>query len=171
MSKKVIKYGPNERMIIKDSSKQTDIYLSRKNEEKHDHIWFDKEKGKPGADLRRSFHLESNENTGCFLTTACVEYAGLSNECNELETVRHFRDTYIQNLVDGDSILTDYYATAPLIVQRIKSLPNQEKVFGNLFLKLKIVVDLINSQHFLEAWNICEKEFKHLKSEYLHDKT
>lgn len=45
----------------------------------------------------------------CFLTKACVEYAGLPDDCPELQTIRKFRDEYIHSLPDGGSLVEDYY--------------------------------------------------------------
>lgn len=169
MSKeKEIKYGPNERLIIKNSDKQIDIYLSRKGEEKHDHIWIDKEDRKVGARLDRSFHVEPNDHTGCFLTTACVEYAGLADDCKELQVMRNFRDTYVRNLDNGSGILAEYYTAAPLIVQRIRSAPNSNEVLGSLFHQLQVVVDLLDAERVSEAWQISKQTFDLLKQEYLH---
>lgn len=33
------------------------------------------------------------ESSGCFLTSACVKYKGLSDDCKELTELRQFRDT------------------------------------------------------------------------------
>ena len=167
MGTKVIRYGPNERLVIKNSPRQTDIYLSRKGYDKHDHIWIDKERRTIGARLDRSFKREPNSHTGCFLTTACVEYAGLPDNCAELETMRWFRDNFVRGLPEGDSLLTEYYAVAPLIVERIKSRPDAPEVFEQLLGSIRTAARLIESRQLPDALRICLTEFERLKEEYL----
>jgi hypothetical protein len=42
----------NNRVIIKDTGKQVDIYLTGKGERDHCHYWVDKSSGKSGVDHR-----------------------------------------------------------------------------------------------------------------------
>lgn len=48
---------------------------------------------------------------GCYLTTACCEYKGLPDDCEELEVLRKFRDEYVPAV-----LVVEYYKTAPNIV-------------------------------------------------------
>lgn len=100
---------------------------------------------------------------GCFLTTACVEFAGLPDNCKELQVMRHFRDTYVCNLSDGDKALSDYYQIAPLIVKRIKLQEHSSEIFKNMLETLKIVVKLVEIERYSEAWSMCKEEFIVLK--------
>lgn len=115
------------------------------------------------------YDRESSGLGGCFLTTACVEFAGLPNDCKELQVMRHFRDTYVCKLSDGDKSLSDYYQIAPLIVKRIKFQENSREIFKNMLGTLKIVVKLVESERYSEAWSICQEEFIALKNKYAHD--
>ena len=56
---------------------------------------------------------------GCFLTTACCEYKGLPDDCDELQAMRRIRDEYIRNQPYGDKLIRNYYESAPGIVQKI----------------------------------------------------
>ena len=56
---------------------------------------------------------------GCFLTTACVLYNRLDDNCYELNTLRKFRDDYIKSLTNGDKYLTEYYINAPIILDNL----------------------------------------------------
>lgn len=51
---------------------------------------------------------------GCFLTTACCEYKGLPDNCEELQTLREFRDTYVPEF-----LVVEYYKTAPAITKML----------------------------------------------------
>lgn len=58
---------------------------------------------------------------GCFLTTATCGWLGLPDDCWELETLRGFRDTWMQQTPE---LVAAYYATAPAVVDRIASSPD-----------------------------------------------
>lgn len=53
---------------------------------------------------------------GCYLTTACCEHKGLPDDCEELTTLRHFRDTHVP-----EDMVEEYYKFAPGIVEKIKN--------------------------------------------------
>ena len=56
----------------------------------------------------------------CFLTTACVHYYQLPDNAYELETLRHYRDTYLLSQENGRDLVKEYYRIAPQIVRRIQ---------------------------------------------------
>ncbi len=47
-----------------------------------------------------------------FLTTACLQAAGLPDNCKELQTLRRFRDEYVSRLPNGSAILSHYLNVA-----------------------------------------------------------
>ena len=106
------------------------------------------------------------EEKNCFLTTACVEYAGLSDDCRELQMMRKFRDEYIRFLPDGDTLIRDYYQIAPLIVEHIKSESDASTTFKNLLKIIRSVVTLVEKDCNSEALALCKKEFQRLKKKY-----
>jgi len=62
----------------------------------------------------------SSTNLGCFLTTACCEYKGLPDDCEELTVLRNFRDTYVPI-----ETVKRYYIIAPDIADRIRGDVNR----------------------------------------------
>lgn len=71
------------------------------------------------------------ENGGdCFLTSACVQYAGKSDDCVELTTLRRFRDSYMRQTQIGRALIDEYYQVAPKIVQRINTSNKQETYYS-----------------------------------------
>lgn len=109
---------------------------------------------------------EKEGGGGCFLTTACVEYAGLPDDCVELQTMRLFRDRYITSLPHGDELLEDYYRTAPIIVRRLKEQSDSAPRLEALLAKLRTAVTLINGGYEAEALELCKEELEALKREY-----
>ena len=61
---------------------------------------------------------------GCFLTTACCEIVGLSDDCFELRTLRRYRDRVLTTMPGGHAALAAYYLVAPSILER---LPQEER--------------------------------------------
>jgi len=84
---------------------------------------------------------------GCYLTTACVNHAGLPDNCFELRTLRGFRDNYVRHLPDGPALLAQYYWTAPRIVAAIHRDPAADEVLRSLLAAVRSAVALIEGGH------------------------
>jgi hypothetical protein len=91
---------------------------------------------------------------GCFLTTACIEFAGLPPDCRELAVMRGFRDRYIKSRPDGETILCEYYTTAPALVRAVKSSPERETIFSEALERIRMAVSHIEAGRFLEAFEL-----------------
>lgn len=53
----------------------------------------------------------NNSGSGCYVTTACVEYMGLADDCDEMETLRHYRDVLVEQDEEFREQVLDYYRT------------------------------------------------------------
>jgi hypothetical protein len=80
----------------------------------------------------------------CYITTACVEAAGLHGNCLELQSMRYLRDAFLYRTDYGQKIIEDYYATAPYIVEKIKKDENSAEILSELFLEVKNIASLVN---------------------------
>ncbi len=60
----------------------------------------------------------------CFVTTAVCERDGLPDDCDTLQTLRAFRDTYMQRTPRMRELCAVYYVVAPIIVERINAMPD-----------------------------------------------
>jgi hypothetical protein len=69
---------------------------------------------------------------GCYLTTACVAVMNLPDDCFELTMMRRLRDAYVVKLPDGEKVIADYYACAPVIVDVIESRDDADEIFVNI---------------------------------------
>ncbi|MDE1985424.1 MAG: hypothetical protein KGL29_09135 [Alphaproteobacteria bacterium] len=67
---------------------------------------------------------------GCFLTTACVEHAGLRDDCDELTLMRALRDRYLDKFDEGRLVIDQYYRIAPLILERMRRAPNRSRALA-----------------------------------------
>ena len=56
----------------------------------------------------------------CFLTTAVCEYLGKADDCEELTTLRAYRDNWLAKQPGGKELIEEYYRIAPGIVRAMK---------------------------------------------------
>ncbi|MBU1974805.1 MAG: hypothetical protein KKG59_00200 [Nanoarchaeota archaeon] len=103
---------------------------------------------------------------GCFLTTACVEHQGLPDDCNELETLREFRDCILLTNEDGRVMVREYYDLAPEIVKRIKRDPLKEEVFARIFRTIQIITQMIKLGEHKMATNKYKELVRILQVKY-----
>ncbi len=66
-------------------------------------------------------------NRTCFLTTACADFVGLSDNCFELKSLRGFRDSYLARQSGGLDEIEAYYELAYLIMPAITQLDIQTR--------------------------------------------
>ncbi|HUX35911.1 MAG TPA: hypothetical protein VMV71_02650 [Candidatus Paceibacterota bacterium] len=102
----------------------------------------------------------------CFLTTACVEHAGLADNCRELTVLRSFRDNYVAHLACGPAMLAEYCEVAPAIVQKIGQSAERDAVLAGIFDTVKKAVELIEREKFQEAFACYKTMFADLKKHY-----
>lgn len=111
-------------------------------------------------------HSESQKSGGCFLTTACVNHAGLTDDCYELATLRSFRDSYVAQLDNGRAVLAEYYDVAPALVRQIEQSADRDAVLSGIFTTVTKAVKLIEQKSFQEAFACYEAMFADLKQRY-----
>tara|TARA_R110002051_G_scaffold30487_1_gene70508 strand:- start:12211 stop:12678 length:468 start_codon:yes stop_codon:yes gene_type:complete len=69
---------------------------------------------------------------GCFLTTAACELRGLADDCDELTTLRHFRDEVLLFSREGRTLVEEYYNEAPSLVPFIKDGEENKRVWHDI---------------------------------------
>lgn len=96
-----------------------------------------------------------NSGSGCFITTAVCEYYGKDDDCEELTTLRKYRDYWLSNQEDGDDLIREYYNCAPLIVNSLKMSNNYAEYCEELMEKyIKPCLELIKCNKYLECKNL-----------------
>ena len=102
------------------------------------HAWDDPSTGD------RGYHDDKGNTHSCYLTSACLKHFmdNFDDNCHELTVLRWFRDHFVK----ADDVAL-YYKVAPLIVEKIDSLPikEQDDVYASIY---KDVVDAC--VHFIE---------------------
>ena len=105
---------------------------------------------------------------GCYLTTACVRAKGLLDDCDELQTLRHFRDNYMKSTPEGKCDIEHYYAVAPDIVKKINSLENASNIWKSLYEVLVVPsVAFVQAGKYEEAYTLYKKVALELENKYI----
>lgn len=109
-----------------------------------------------------------SESGNCYLTTACVVAKGLPDDCLELTTLRHFRDSFVLSSQEGKEDIAHYYSVAPKIVSEIEKRSNSEEIFSNIYNELVCpCVDLISRGALADAYIYYKKYSLMLESTYV----
>lgn len=103
------------------------------------------------AGLKSANKSARRQSSGCYFTTACCEYYGLSDNCSQLQTLRYFRDNIMSKSFSGINLIKKYYLVAPSIVQKISASPNKQNEFRIIFNHINKSCELINSGKNEEA--------------------
>jgi hypothetical protein len=91
--------------------------------------------------LRKLAEEEQSTCGCCYLTTACTEARGLPDDCEELTTLREFRDTYLINKENGSALIAAYYNHAPQILNAIRRRKDEEEILAYLYKIIRQCVD------------------------------
>lgn len=90
-------------------------------------------------------------SSGCYLTTACCEFMGLSDDCVELSTMRRFRDDYLLKTEVGYELVKMYYKLAPGIVARLNTHVKKEIVYQDIYQRILTIVELVDKKQMDQA--------------------
>jgi hypothetical protein len=109
----------------------------------------------------------NGKKSGCFLTTACVHYAGLPDDCHELTVCRQFRDHYLLSLPDGQAMCNEYYRLAPGIVDAIESSSNRGLILMDILTTVRQAVRYIDNGNNVAALAVYSEMFNTLKNQFI----
>jgi hypothetical protein len=69
----------------------------------------------------------------CFITTAVCEVLGKADDCEELQTLRRYRNGWLSSHAWGKSLIDNYSIVGPLIVQSIERRSDKEEYCKRLY--------------------------------------
>jgi len=105
---------------------------------------------------------------GCFITTATLTSIGKSDDCEELNIFRNYRDEWLAKRDDGLLLIKEYYHIAPKIVEAINKLPTCKSIYTNLWKsEIEPCLILIRHKQFEKAKSLYSNVVIRLKREYL----
>lgn len=95
---------------------------------------------------------ENDKGSFCFLSTACAQGIGLSDDCPDLVALRAFRDQHLLRTKRGQALVRKYYDIAPSICDAVNSWPNSELRWSTIHSELvRPCVYLIQTGQFILA--------------------
>lgn len=74
----------------------------------------------------------SQKSRGCFITTAICKDSGLPDDCDELQTLRGFRDNVMLGNPEWSQLVAQYYDEAPAIVEAIEARDDSATIWRTL---------------------------------------
>lgn len=103
---------------------------------------------------------KGNSSTGgCYLTSACVYAKNLPDNCYELQTLRHFRDTWMKKSEEGRQAITEYYQIAPQIVSEINEMENSKVIYEKIYDEMILpCVKLIEKNKMRETFKLYKEK-------------
>lgn len=75
----------------------------------------------------------SSSSSWCVISTAACQTLNAADDCEELQLLRWFRDVHLQNTVEGEAIVREYYRVGPLITDHIKKACDPDKTYRYLW--------------------------------------
>ncbi len=107
----------------------------------------------------------------CYITTACVTYMGMDDDCEALTLLRAFRDTYLLQKTNGQELIDLYYEHSPQIVSAIQARPDCGSILKNLYRVIESCVDAIKRGDDEFAYRTYCRMVVGLKEKYLPELT
>ena len=103
----------------------------------------------------------------CYITSACSEAKGLPDDCDELMTLRDFRDNWLAKELNGKEVIEEYYRIAPRIVEAIHADPLGREILQSLYDEMIVpCVRYIKSGENNNAYELYRRMTINLKEKY-----
>lgn len=145
--------------------RQNDYYCMKKKDYVNSDTYY---KYCRNYDYRDCPIYKDDPSGGCYLTSACMFAKGLPDNCYELETLRHYRDTWLMSSKEGQLIVKQYYAVAPKIVSSINDSEDSKVVYEMLYDKMVMpCVRLIEERKYRETMELYRDMTLKLEKRYV----
>ena len=96
-----------------------------------------------------------------------MHYFGKGNACYELQMLRAFRDTYMQQTAEGKALVKAYYEVAPKLVEKIDASEKRGRLYGYVFETLVYCVRDLAAAKNAEAQEAYRAMVEKLQAELL----
>lgn len=152
-----------------DEKGHVNIYWSNPSEP-HDesiHINIDYDTGKFTIN-EKSNGEKTSTDCSCYLTTACMRHKmeKFDDNCEELTILRWFKDNFVSN-----EDIEHYYKTAPIIVDAINELENNNEIFNYIYKNVVgVCVNAIKKGDYNFAYNRYKNSILALEEEFARPK-
>ncbi len=159
-STKAMKGTPEEKInVLKDMLTENELKELRK-------IWEKKLEGSEKLQKLIDSLPPRETDSSCYITTACVTARGLPDDCEELETLRYFRDAYMLNQPGGMDLVKFYYKQAPKIVEVLDQHPESFAIYEELYQVIQDCVKAVQEERNYEAFTTYVTMVLKLRDQY-----
>jgi hypothetical protein len=104
--------------------------------------------------------------SGCYLTSATVQFKGLLDDGVELTAMRALRD-YYKGDVYYDNLIAEYYESSVAIIQGIESSLEPNVDYEFIYQSVLKVKDYVDQSMWVEGWNEYYNAYLTLKNKYI----
>ena len=104
--------------------------------------------------------------SGCYLTTATVQFKGLLDDGPELTAMRALREHY-KGDVYYDDLIAEYYESSVAIIQGINSSLDPSVDYEFIYQSVLKVKDYVDQSMWEEGWNEYYNAYLTLKNKYI----
>lgn len=101
--------------------------------------------GKDGRIQKTVTPEDSEPDSNCFITTSCIKYFGLRDDCYELQTLRKFRDEYLLKNSKNRALVNQYYSIAPNLVKLLELSRNKKELYSKIFSRINSACQAIEA--------------------------
>lgn len=144
--------------------RQNDYYCTKKGDYVNSDVYYKYCRNWDYADCPI---YKGDTSGGCYLTSACMYAKSLEDNCYELETLRHFRDTWLKQTADGEALIKKYYEVAPKIVSAINETMDSKSIYEMIYEKMvRPCVEFIEQKEFEKALELYKSMTLQLEEEY-----
>ncbi len=115
-------------------------------------------------EIEQGFHKK-----WCYITTAACQYRGMEDDCEELDLLRAYRDTYMMSRPEGGQLILDYYDVAPSIVKHINSREDAGQIYDDLWNEyINVCIEDIREGKYEECLERYSDMVMNMKKKYFH---
>ena len=104
--------------------------------------------------------------SGCYLTTATVQFKGLLDDGPELTAMRTLREHY-RGDVYYDNLIAEYYESSVAIIQGIDNSVDPSVDYEFIYQSVLKVKDFVDQSMWEEGWNEYYNSYLTLKNKYI----
>jgi|SRR6185437_8870847 len=114
----------------------------------------------------KRYSSRDEDEGGCFITTACIKYYSLPDNCYQLNTLRSFRDNYLASTDKGKGLISLYYSVAPRIVQKINQDKDKDSLYRYIFSQVNLACRYIERRKLAKAKHLYERTVRQLAKHF-----
>ena len=120
------------------------------------------------ASIKNAYDFSNQKNSsGCYLTTMMCKILGMPDNNIYLETIRNFRNDYLQKNIEYKALLVEYDIIGPKIAEALNNDPLKEVIAKKYFnFYINHITNLIKSDLYNTAINTYKQMTNSLKELY-----